>query len=160
MSKSTTISFRFMRLDQKHIDISISDQSSLYDVHTSIKLQCYKDIYKTTENKPTLSFLSSRQDFIPPDSNNQLSCVIRDLIVVDKNTQFLQVPNDPKRSIKDFMRKNPEFFISKNNKYIIYIIDEKTIRDFNNPPPKTPSILSNIKESIKYAYNKYFICTY
>jgi hypothetical protein len=143
-----------MRLDRKYIDISISDQSSLYDLHTLIKLQCYKDVYKVKEKKPTFPFLSSRKDFIPPDSNNQLSCIIRDLIVSKNNTEFLKIPNNPKRSIKEFMTKNPEFFLSKHNKYIIYVIDEKTIYDYNNPPIQTPCFVSDLKDTI----HKYFRC--
>jgi hypothetical protein len=143
-----------MRLDRKYIDISISDQSSLYDLHTTIKLHCYKDVYKVTEKKPTFPFISSRKDFIPPDSNNQLSCVIRDLIVAKNNTEFLPIPNNPKRSIKEFMSKNPEFFVYKQNKYIIYVIDEKTIQEYNNSPSKPPSFVSDLKTTI----HKYFRC--
>jgi hypothetical protein len=142
-----------MKLDQKHIDISISNQSSLYDLHTAIKLQCYKDIYKVKETGSTFSF-STKKDFIPPDSSSQLSCIIRDLVVVNEKTLFLPIPNNPKISLEKFMEKNPGFFIAKQNKYIIYIIDERTIQEYQNQPPKQPSFV----DAIKYTLKKYTIC--
>jgi len=153
-SKSTMIHFRFNRLDRKHIDISLSNQSSLYDLYTTIKLQCYKDIYKIKKNTSLFKSLSPNKDFIPPNSNNQLSCIIRDLIVVNEKTQFISIPNDPKVSVENFMLRNPEFFIKKKNKYLVYIIDEKTIQDFLNPTPKPQSFMENIKKTVK----KYTIC--
>jgi len=153
ISKSTMISIRFMRLDRKHIDISISNQSSLYDLYTMIKLQCYKDVYKARESGPMFPFYSKR-DYIPPDSSSQLYCIIRDLIVVNEKTQFLKIPIDPKNSLESFMVKNPGFFITKQNKYIIYVIDEKTIQEHQKPTPQQPSFIETIKSTLK----KYTIC--
>jgi len=141
-----------MRQNDESIDIQISDQSSLYDLHTNIKIECYKDVYKIKRSS------ALTKDFIPPQYKNQLSCVIRDIIVVDKQNRFLAIPSDPKISIEAYMRKNPDYFINKRGKYNIYIMDEQSVQNYEKSKRNTKDakIVTTMKENLK----KYLACVY
>jgi len=88
-------------------------------------------------------------DSIPP---SQLTCIIHDLIVTDKDDKFLSIPNNPKQSIESFMKANPNFFPSKSNKLSIHVIDENGVQNYKNKPPSTKLITSfktNVKKYLK-----------
>uniref|UniRef100_A0A6C0JGV5 Uncharacterized protein n=1 Tax=viral metagenome TaxID=1070528 RepID=A0A6C0JGV5_9ZZZZ len=148
-SKGNMYTIRFLRYESSDIVLKISDQCSLYDLYTYIKLECYKSVYTTNtlvKKKRTMF----HNDSIPP---SQLTCIIHDLVVIDKNDKLLSIPNNPKQSIESFMKANPNFFTGKSNKLSIHVIDENGVQNYKNKPPST-KFISSLKTNVK----KYLKC--
>jgi hypothetical protein len=150
---SKNIKINAFRFRSDTIFLDISNQTTLYELYTNLKVQCYKDTYRTRE--PIFNFHTKGLDFIPPEQKDPSTCVIRDIFVVNKKDETLIIPNDKNITIETFKNKYPDFFLQMNDRFSIYVLDEYTLHILNNPIPKK-SILIDLQESIK----KYIRCSF
>lgn len=146
----TIIEIKAQRFHSNNILFSLSNQSSLFDLYTLIKVHCYKDVYHI--RKPIFTIGKTPIDFIPPQPKNPLACIVHELAVINKNDDILPIPNDPSITIELFMKSYPEFFTKSHGRYTVYILDEYAVqRHANKKSNKWLDIENLIKKYISCA---------
>lgn len=126
IKKESILDIMAHRFNSNNISFSLTNQASLFDLYTFIKVQCYKDAYHI--RKPMFTIRQIPIDFIPPKPKNPLACIIHQLAVLNKNEDILIIPNDPRMTIETFMETHPDFFTKTHGKYTIYILDEYVVQ--------------------------------
>jgi hypothetical protein len=151
--QSTLLNLKANRFHSNMLLFSLSDQTTLFDLYTHIKVQCYKDAYHI--QKPLFTFRKKPTDYIPPQPKNPLSCIVHQLVVVNKNDGILIIPPDPTVTIEVFMKSNPDYFNRSYGRYEIYILDEYAMQMHSQ---KSNKILKNIIVEINTMIQKYLTC--
>jgi len=126
IKQETIIEINANRFYSNNILFSLTNQASLFDLYTFVKVQCYKDAYHI--RKPMFTIRKIPVDFIPPQLKNPLACIIHQLAVTNQNDEILQIPCDPRMTIETFMKSYPDFFTKSYGRYTIYILDEYVVQ--------------------------------
>jgi hypothetical protein len=150
--QGTIIDIKAHRFHSNHILLSLTDQTTLFDLYTFMKVQCYKDAYHV--RKPMLTIHQIPIDFIPPKPKNPLSCIVHQLAVINQQEDILVIPTDPKMTLKTFMETYPDFFAKSYGRYTIYILDEYAIQRHVHKKGVTSSFILDIENLVK----KYLSC--
>lgn len=154
--QDTILHITAYRFHTNNISLSLSNQASLFDLYTFIKVQCYKETYHI--RKPTFTIRKMPIDFIPLQPKNPLSCIIHQLCVINKKDEILQIPNDSKITIETFMKSNPDFFTKSYGRYTIYILDECAVQ--RQIHKKTNNSVQNFMLDLKTVVQKYINCAH
>lgn len=154
--QETTLKIRANRFYSNPLLFSVSNQTSLFDFYSFVKAQCYKDAYHI--QPPMFRVRKTPVDFIPPQPKNQLSCIIHQLAVVNKNEDILIIPPDPTITMETFMKSNIGYFNRSYGRYAIYILDEYAMQMHGHQ--KTSPVLQTMLSEIKLAFQKYLACKF
>jgi len=151
IKQETIIDINANRFYSNNILFSLTNQASLFDLYTFVKIQCYKDAYHI--RKPMFNIGKIPIDFIPPQPKNPLACIVHELAVINKNDDILPIPNNSSITIEAFMKSYPEFFTKNHGRYTVYILDEYVVQRHSNKKSNKSFIL-DIENLIK----KYISC--
>lgn len=152
--QETILQIKAHRFHSNQLLFSVSNQTSLFDFYSFVKVQCYKDAYHI--QTPMFRIRKTQVDFIPPQPKNPLSCIVHQLCVVNKNEDILIIPPDPTITIETFMKSNTDYFNRSYGRYAIYILDEHAMQMHDHQ--KTNPILQTMLSEIKLVLQKYLAC--